>query len=141
MLATHATEDSRALMKVQLGNFPPNSRATVICDMFGELTYESLMEAFCFRLPLTYVPKYLFGNNGSDEKKEPKATEASTDYNTAQVGGSKFTAWNIVVRVHKAAASTLLSEVISHTHPINLDDTEEYTKVELDLQSFNPEKV
>ena len=59
VLASHATVDSRELIKVQLGNFPPNSRATLICHMYGELTYEALMEAYAFRMPLTYVPKYL----------------------------------------------------------------------------------
>ena len=62
VLASHATKNNRTLIKVQLGNFPPNSRAVLTCQMFGELTYEKLMEAFNFRLPLTYVPRYLLGN-------------------------------------------------------------------------------
>lgn len=139
LLATHAVENSRSLMKVQLGNFPPNSRAKVICNMFGELTYESLMEAFCFRLPLTYVPKYLLGNNGgmSDEKQEVK----DTDYNQAQVGGGKHTSWNIILNVHKTAVSNQLSEVISHTHAIELDDMNDRTKVVIDFSSFDKTKV
>lgn len=66
VLATHASVNSRELIKVQLGNFPPNTRATLTCMMFGELTYEKLMQSFMFRLPLTYVPKYLL-----DPSKQP----------------------------------------------------------------------
>lgn len=101
VLATHAMVDNKSMIKIQLGNFPPNSRAKLTCHMFGELTYNSAMQAFNFRLPLTYVPKYLLSSN-----------------NKAQIGDGRATSWDIVVNVHKA--STVLSEVISHTHLITL---------------------
>ena len=82
VLATHASK-SRELIKVQLGNFPPNSQATLICDMFGELEYEKLMEAFCFRLPLTYVPKYLLGNTKETKQRSKSAGSTRPPGNTA----------------------------------------------------------
>lgn len=137
MLATHATVNSRSLIKVQLGNFPPNSRATLNCEMFGELTYEKLMEAFVFRLPLTYVPRYLFGNKATPS--ELKAAE-DTDFNKASIDGGKQTSWNIKVNVNKTDVG-YLTEVISRTHPINVVDGDEATKVSIDFDNFSPDKV
>lgn len=90
-----------------------------------------------FRLPLTYVPRYLFGN-GSNPREEKKTDKS---YNQASVDGGKQTGWNVVVNVNKSAVVGYLTEVVSHTHPIKVVDGEETTKVELDFDNLDADKV
>ena len=70
VLASHASSKSTGLMRVKIGNFPPNSVAIITCFMYSELTYER-PKGYVFRLPLTYVPKYMLGN-------EPGSTTGET---------------------------------------------------------------
>jgi len=68
ILSTFATKNARTLVRVNLGNFPPNTKATLTCFMYSQLKLEN--ENFCFRLPLCYIPQYLFGNGESAGTEE-----------------------------------------------------------------------
>ena len=45
------------VIKFNIGNFPPKSKATMVVSGFMQLEVEDL--SWCFRLPLTIVPKYM----------------------------------------------------------------------------------
>ena len=66
VLAQHVSSQSRNLIRVNMGNFPPRSLAKLTCFMYTELPIED--DSFCFRLPLSYIPKYMFGNAPEEEK-------------------------------------------------------------------------
>jgi len=63
-MATHASSHDHTLIKINMGNFPPRSKAIITCFMYSKLDIED--ESCCFRFPMTYVPKYLFGNNPNE---------------------------------------------------------------------------
>ena len=66
------------------------------------------------------MPRYLLGNG-------PQKSDIleNLDYNQAKTDGGKQPKWNIVLNVHKAG-NNQLSEVVSHTHPINVVDKEDH---------------
>ena len=56
VMATHARGDSRRMMRVQMGNFPPRTKAKVKCYMFGQIPSER--DGYVFKIPITYIPEY-----------------------------------------------------------------------------------
>ena len=62
VLAESVTREKRNLIRVRMGNFPPRSRAVLTCFMYSELKFDAYSNCFVYRLPLTFVPVYLFGN-------------------------------------------------------------------------------
>ena len=66
VLGQYVAGKTRSMIKVQMGNFPPKTRAVLTCFMYTALTIED--ESTCFRLPLCYIPKYLLQNVQVDEK-------------------------------------------------------------------------
>jgi len=60
VLATHAAPHDSTLIKINMGSFPPRSKAILTCFMYSTLDSED--GSYCFRFPMAYIPKYLFGN-------------------------------------------------------------------------------
>ena len=44
-------------MRIKIGNFPPNSKATLTVLMYSQLEEE--LGDYSFKLPLKYIPKYV----------------------------------------------------------------------------------
>ena len=59
--AQYVTHKMRDLIRVDMGNFPPNSKATLTCHMNTHLKVED--GSSVFRLLMCYVPKYMFPQN------------------------------------------------------------------------------
>ena len=57
VIATTVSRKMRSLIRVQMGNFPANSKSTLTCSMFHQLPLKG--DNYIFRLPLTYIPPYL----------------------------------------------------------------------------------
>ena len=49
-----------SVIRLRLGNFPPNSRARLTVELFGQLLVEDL--SWCLRFPAIFIPRYT-GNN------------------------------------------------------------------------------
>ena len=88
-----------------MGNFPPNSRSTLTCSMFHKLNcyYE-------FRLPLTFIPPYLYQGDESIQSSlvEPTATNHKYDIN---------------IRAHSSLGHPI-GEIISIYHKMQLSQNE-----------------
>jgi len=100
--------------------------------MFGELAYEKLMQSFMFRLPLTYVPKYL------TNRKLNKIMKEDESFNKASLGAGKVVDWDIRVTV---AAEANLTEIVSHVHPVKLMQNPDSVSIVLDFDRLNADKV
>ena len=53
VLAQHVTVNKKSVISCNLGNFPPNSKATLTCFMSTQLPVNT--EGFAFRLPLCFI--------------------------------------------------------------------------------------
>ena len=51
------TKTERSSMRIQLGNFPANSKAHLTVSCYRQLEIEDL--SWCLRLPTTFTPRYL----------------------------------------------------------------------------------
>eukprot|EP00347_Sterkiella_histriomuscorum_P019333 403342045 len=51
------TKTQKDMVRVAIGNFPPNSSAVVKCFFHQKLDIEDI--SYCLRLPMSYVPKYM----------------------------------------------------------------------------------
>eukprot|EP00347_Sterkiella_histriomuscorum_P017977 403347255 len=51
------TKTQRDMVRVVIGNFPPNSSAVVKCFFHSKLDIEDI--SYCLRLPMSYVPRYM----------------------------------------------------------------------------------
>ena len=68
VMAQTVTVKRKNLIRVNLGNFPPKSKAKLTCIMFSSLDLNLKQPgktSRSFRLPLCFVPEYIFGNSGS----------------------------------------------------------------------------
>lgn len=54
ILAQTVTRDNRNLIKVSMGNFPPNSKATLVCTMHAKLPL--INDEYNLRIPICYIP-------------------------------------------------------------------------------------
>lgn len=54
---TQSSIESKHMLRVILGNFPPKSKAYLRVFCAQELDFEDL--SYCFRLPMSFVPAYM----------------------------------------------------------------------------------
>ena len=54
---TQSSVESKHMLRVILGNFPPKSKAHLCVICTQELDFEDL--SYCFRLPMAFVPAYM----------------------------------------------------------------------------------
>ena len=54
---TQSSVESKHMLRVILGNFPPQSKAHLRAICTQELDFEDL--SYCFRLPMAFVPAYM----------------------------------------------------------------------------------
>ena len=106
VIAKTVTRKSRNLIRVQMGNFPQNSRAVLTCSMFHKLPL--IGDHFQFRLPLNYIPPYLRG------EEVPAGLPSSAP--TANSGDGNYEV-NFVV--HQGAENPV-SQIVSTNHKMTL---------------------
>lgn len=51
------TKTQRDMVRVSLGNFPPQSRAVVRVYYYQNMDIEDL--SYCLRIPMSYIPRYM----------------------------------------------------------------------------------
>ena len=56
VLTQYITTNKRSMITCNMGNFPPNSRATLTCFMTAQL--ENDCDRFSLRLPLTFIQPF-----------------------------------------------------------------------------------
>ena len=66
VLNSYASVRKRGMQSIKIGNFPQRTKVILTCSMMKQLPVED--EGFCFRLPLTYIPQYLFGNGAQEDE-------------------------------------------------------------------------
>ena len=57
MSYTESKSESKSMLRVKLGNFPPRSKAHLKAICSQKLDFEDL--SYCFRLPMAFVPAYM----------------------------------------------------------------------------------
>jgi hypothetical protein len=54
---TESRSESKSMLRIKLGNFPPNSKAHLRAICSQKLDFEDL--SYCFRIPMAFVPSYM----------------------------------------------------------------------------------
>ena len=131
------------VIKFTIGNFPPKSKATMVVSGFMQLEVEDL--SWCFRLPLTIVPKYMgnpdlfvaSGKNFKDSAGEdvPMASKLEQMENMEDIeeakgatfmeGKGQAYTWNLNVEITSTAGRIV--RFLSTTHSITGDFNKELT--------------
>ena len=57
VMGRFVTKNTRDMMRVNIGNFPGQSRATLIVLYYQKLDIEDL--SYCLRIPMSYIPPYM----------------------------------------------------------------------------------
>ena len=63
---TQSPSESKKMLRIMLGNFPPRSKAYLQAQCAQQLDFEDL--SYCFRIPMVFIPPYM-GNKQTYETK------------------------------------------------------------------------
>ena len=57
VMGGYVARQTRNMMRINIGNFPGNSRASLTVNYYQKLEIEDL--SYCLRIPVTYIPPYM----------------------------------------------------------------------------------
>ena len=118
-------------MRIQLGNFPSNSKAhlTVLC--YSQLEIEDL--SWCLRLPTTFTPRYLGnmpqfmatgvsqqGNQSDGAVEEEEKFDALAEFAGQVYSAAKEVGYSWTMSVKIISSGGKLERVVSLSHPIDV---------------------
>lgn len=108
------TYSHRDMMRVSIGNFPPNSSAQMVIRYYQNLDIEDM--SYCLRVPVGYIPKYMprisqMISNPEEKDVEMKDEEDEFGLSSVRVEGSDQApyVWNLRVNIETAGDITRLS--------------------------------
>ena len=117
-------------MRIQLGNFPANSKAHLTVSCYRQLEIEDL--SWCLRLPTTFTPRYL-GNmpkfmttgvsqeaNKGDGAVEEDKFDALSEFAGQVYSAAKDVGYTWTMSVKIISSGGKLERVVSLSHPIDV---------------------
>ncbi|CDW72317.1 UNKNOWN [Stylonychia lemnae] len=148
------TKLQRNLVRINIGNFPPNSEAILKLKFYTTLSIQDL--SYCFRLPMSYVPKYIGdvqkyintgvhlkgidkGSNLTEEEKTQNEQAVSEIYDHPMTDSSQNQAqWSIQIELRMQGQ---IQRVSSRNHGFEYNFSEDKRAALIKLKDYEKQSA